>query len=32
MACVRSGTTPAVGGAEANAALTLSLAAERCAA
>lgn len=32
VACVRSGTTPAVGGAEANAALALSLAAERCAA
>ena len=31
VACVRSGTTPAVGGAEANAALALSLAAERCA-
>jgi predicted dehydrogenase len=32
VACVMSGTTPAVGGAEANAALALSLAAERCAA
>jgi predicted dehydrogenase len=32
VACVRSGTRPAVGGAEANAALALSLAAERCAA
>ncbi len=32
VACVRSGTRPAVGGAEAIAALALSLAAERCAA
>jgi predicted dehydrogenase len=32
VACVRSGARPAVGGAEANAALALSLAAERCAA
>ena len=32
VACVRSGATPAVGGAEASAALALSLAAERCAA
>ena len=31
VACVRSGTTPAVGGTEANAALALSLAAEQCA-
>ena len=30
VACVRSGATPAVGGAEATAALALSLAAERC--
>jgi predicted dehydrogenase len=30
VACVRTGTAPAVGGAEANAALALSLAAERC--
>jgi myo-inositol 2-dehydrogenase/D-chiro-inositol 1-dehydrogenase len=32
VACVRSGSTPAVGAVEANAALALSLAAERCAA
>ena len=32
VACVRSGTSPAVGGADAIAALELSLAAERCAA
>jgi myo-inositol 2-dehydrogenase/D-chiro-inositol 1-dehydrogenase len=32
VACVRSGSTPAVGAAEANVALALSLAAERCAA
>jgi hypothetical protein len=32
VACVRSGGRPAVGGAEANAALALSLSAERCAA
>ena len=31
VACVRSGAEPAVGGAESNAALALSLAAERCA-
>jgi len=32
VACVHSGTAPAVGGAEANAALALALTAERCAA
>jgi predicted dehydrogenase len=30
IACVRSGTRPAVGGDDATAALELSLAAERC--
>jgi predicted dehydrogenase len=30
VACVRSGSAPTVGGAEANAALALSLAAQRC--